>query len=127
MSITEVVVAPTLGPVTLRVAEQKHPQSVVAAVWRFNGPTRREGLAGEVTRERPEIPLGAPTSIAGKGFVVDGFVIPFMDDPPSPYQVVVTVLQGGTPLHQAVPADHGAGSIGDEEVRFRYPFTVRVA
>lgn len=125
MSISEITVSAAGGPVSLCVREQQRPQSVVALVWRFDATSRREGPAGEVTCETLEVPLGAPATIDGKSFLVDGFVVPFADHPPVTYQVVVSLRQDGRDLHSAVPSDHGSGSIGSQEVRFRYPFRVR--
>jgi hypothetical protein len=126
VSVAEVVVSPSAGPVSVRVVERRRPRAVVTLVWRFDA-ARREGVVGEISREVPEVPLGGPAAVDGAGFVVDGFVVPVADGSAAPYQVVVTVLQGGREVHQAVPADHGTGTIGPEEVRFRYPFVVRVA
>lgn len=125
MSIPEITVSAGGGPVSLQVREQRRPQRVVAVVWRFDAAARREGAAGEVTREIPDVPLGAPCTIDGKTFVVEGFVVPCAEDPPEPYQVVVSLRQDGRELHSTVPFDHGSGSIGAQEVRFRYPFRIR--
>jgi hypothetical protein len=127
MSITEVTVSPTGGPVSVRVVERRRPRAVVTVVWRFDGSSEREGIVGEISREIPEVPLGAPGAVDGKGFLVDGYVVPLLDRSPAPYQVVVTVLQGGREVHQAVPTECGTGTIGPDEIRFRYPFVVRVA
>ncbi|HEU4558974.1 MAG TPA: hypothetical protein VFS20_14035 [Longimicrobium sp.] len=127
MNIPEVTVSPTAGPVSVRVVERRRLPGVVTVVWRFAGVAEREGIVGEISREITEVPLGAPSTVNGKGFLVDGFVVPLVDRPPAPYQVVVTVLQGGREVHQAVPPEHGSGTIGPEEIRFRYPFVVRVA
>lgn len=127
MSIAEVTVSPTGGPVSVRVVERRRPQGTVTVVWRFEGLSRCEGIVGEISREIPEVPLGAPGTVNGKGFLVDGFVVPLVNRPPAPYQVVVTVMQGGREVHQVVPPEHGTGTIGPDEIRFRYPFVVRVA
>lgn len=127
MNITEVTVSPTAGPVSVRVMERRRPPGVVTVVWRFAGVAEREGIVGEISREIPEVPLGAPCTVDGKGFLIDGFVVPLVDRPPAPYQVVVTVLQGDREVHQAVPVENGTGTIGPDEIRFRYPFLVRVA
>ena len=125
MSVTELTVSRDGGPVSVRVTEHRRAHGVVSVVWRFQDLTRSEGVVGEMSRELPQVPLGAPNAVDGKGFLVDGFVVPTTESP-SPYQVVVTVLQGGRELHKAVPLDRGTGTFGPEEGRFRYPFVVRV-
>lgn len=127
MNVPEVTVSANGGPVSVRVADSRRPEGVVTLVWRFDGIKAREGLAGEISREIPEVPLGAPGTVDGKGFLVDGFVVPRIDAHPAPYQVVVTVLQGGRELHQVVPVEGGTGTIGPEEIRFRYSFILKVA
>jgi hypothetical protein len=112
------------GPVSLRVADTRHPQAIEARVHRFANMTTHEAVVGSITEGVDLVPLGAPSVIDGKIFVVDGFVVPFGDDPPTPYQVVVTVLQGGQEVDQAVPEDNGSGKIGRDGVRFRFPFAV---
>lgn len=126
MTIPEVPVAVGGGPVALRVAEYGRAHGVVSVVWRFSGLADPEGVVGEISRGLPQVPLGGPGAVDGKGFLVDGYVIPVTGRRASPYQVVVTVLQGGLEVHQAVPPDRGTGTIGSDEIRFRYPFVVKV-
>jgi hypothetical protein len=126
MSVSEVRVSAQGGTVVLRVAEDAgHPHSIAAVVTRFDAAGAPDGEAGEITRDAPELALGSPASIAGKGFAIDGFVLPFMDNPPAPYTVTVAVLQRGDPVHREVPEDHGKGTIGTQAVRFGYSFVVR--
>jgi hypothetical protein len=127
MKVAEVIVSPNDGLVSVRVVERRRSHGLVSVVWRFDGVDRREGLVGEISREIPEVPLGAPGTVDGKGFLVDGFVVPTADQPPAPYQVEVTVLQGGREVHKTVPADHGSGTAGLDEIHFRYPFVLKVA
>jgi hypothetical protein len=126
MSVTDVVVSREGGSVSVRVTERRHPRGIIAVVWRFGETLEREGMAGEISREIPDVPLGAPRAVNGKGFLLDGFVIPVQSRSSAPYQVVVTVLQGGRDLHAVVPQDHGTGTIGQEEIRFRYSFRICV-
>lgn len=125
MSPVDVVVSRGGGPVGVRVS-MRQPGGVLAVVWRFRRPSRREGAVGEISRGMPEVPLGPPDAIDGWGFLVDGYAIPPAGRSGTPYRVVVTVLQGGRVVHQAVPADRGSGTFADAEVRFRYPFRIRV-
>ena len=125
MSRPQVTIARNGGPVTVRVVEDGHPESIVVAVWQFAATGERERLAGEIRRTQPNAELGSPAAIDGKAFVVDGFVVPFMSDPPSPYRIVVTVLQNGNELHRVTPTDGGTGTVGKKAVRFRYTFDVR--
>jgi hypothetical protein len=115
------------GAVSVRVADMRHPQAIEARVYRFANASTNEGLAGRITEGMSEVLLGSPAAINGKFFLVDGNVVPFGDDPPTPFQVVVTVLQGGHEIDSAVPGDNGSGSIGKDPVPFRFPFSVSVA
>jgi hypothetical protein len=124
MSRPQVTIAQNGGAVTVRVVEDGHPESIVAAIWQFAPTGEREQLAGEIRRTRPQVELGSPAGIDGKAFVVDGFVAPFMSDPPSPYRIVLTVLQDGKVLHEGVPPEHGTGTVGKKAVRFGYSFDV---
>lgn len=126
MSPADVWISRGGGPVSLRL-HLRSPGAVVAVVWRFRRPAERDGGVGELHRDSPELLLGPPETVAGWGFLVDGYVVPPHAHPPVPYQVVVTVLQGGRVIHQAVPTDHGSGVLGAVEARFRYPFRLRVA
>lgn len=126
MAITEVSVTSDGGPVALRVAEYGRTLGVVSVVWRFATVADPEGVVGEISRGLPQVPLGGPGAVDGKGFLVDGYVVPATGRRASPYQVVVTVLQGGREVHQAVPLDCGTGTIGADEIHFRYPFVVKV-
>jgi hypothetical protein len=126
MAVAEVTVSPDGGPVSLRVADQHRTHALVSVVWRFAAHEVPEGVVGEISRELPQVPLGSPGSVDGKGFLVDGFVVPAPNQAPAPYQVVVTVLQGGREVHQTVPLDRGSGTLGPHEIRFRYPFVLRV-
>jgi len=125
MAITEVSVPSDGGPVALCVAEHGRAHGVVSVVWRFAGVADPEGVVGEFRRGLPQVPLGGPGAVDGKGFLVDGYVVPATGPRASPYQVVVTVLQDGRVVHQAVPLDSGTGTIGPDEIRFRYPFVVK--
>ena len=126
MPITELTVSTASGPLSVRVADPKRPHGVVAIVWSFASTGELEGNIGELS-EGTTLPIGAPATLDGKSVLIDGFVIPFMSKPPEPYEIVVTVLQGGVVIHRIVPPDHGSGTVGDVEVRFRYPFKVRAA
>jgi hypothetical protein len=124
MSITEVAVAADGGPVCLRVAEHGRGHGVVSVVWRFAGVALREGMVGEISRDLRRCHSAPRSAVDGKGFLVDGFVVPVADQPPAPYQVLVTLLQDGREVHKAVPVDCGTGTISPDEVRFRYPFVL---
>jgi hypothetical protein len=126
MPITELNVSSAGGPLSVRVGDPNRPHGVVAVVWAFQSDNTLEGKVGELT-EGSALPLGAPTSLDGKALVIDGFVVPFMSEPEEPYEVVVSVLQGGAVIHRIVPPDHGSGKIGKDAQRFRYPFKVRAA
>lgn len=114
------------GTITVRISSPNFPQTVAGKVWRYNADKTKNGIAGIFTSEAPDVPLGAPALVKGKLFLIQGAVLHYNDNPPTPYQVVVTVQQGETVLHEAVPDDNGAGQIGIENISFTYRFQLEV-
>lgn len=125
MSIATVWVSRGGGPISLRVT-LRSLGTIVAVVWRFRQPARREAAVGEVSRGFSDVSLGLPEAVDGWGFLVDGYVVPPGEPLPTPYQVVVALLQGRQVIHRVVPPDQGSGTLSSDEVRFRYPFRLRV-
>jgi|GEM_PF-3109153 len=110
------------GPIALRVASPDFPQIVAGRVWRYNADMTPDGSAGTFNSDAPDVPLGAPGPMAGKYFLVQGVVLHQNDDPPTQYQVVVSVMQGENVLHREVPAHNGSGEIGGADIPFTYRF-----
>lgn len=115
------------GTITVRISSPDFPQTVAGKVWRYNADKTKDGAAGIFTSDAPEVPLGVPAQVNGKFFLIQGAVLHQNDDPPTPYQVVVTVKQGENVLHEAVPENNGAGQIGSEDIPFTYRFQMEVA
>jgi hypothetical protein len=125
VSVAVVWVSRGGGPVTVRVFLRSQG-ALVAVVWRFRRPARPGTAVGEISRGFSDVSLGLPEAVDGSGFLVDGYVVPCDEPLPTPYEVVVAVLQGGQVIHQTVPPDQGTGTLDCDEVRFRYPFRLRV-
>ena len=56
-----------------------------------------------------------------------GTVLAHGDDPPTPYQVIVSILQGEQELSHEVPPDNGSGRLGTQNRVFVYRFVVTAA
>lgn len=126
MNIATVKTTGSGGPITAKVAVPQFPQSSAGVIWRYNTDQTFDTRVGIFTTEIQEVPLGAPESISGKHFLVEGAVLHHNDNPPSPYQVVVAILQGGKEVHKEVPPEGGTGQIGDKNVPFIYRFVVEL-
>ncbi|QMW01502.1 hypothetical protein [Spirosoma foliorum] len=110
------------GPVFVTVAIPKFPQSLAGIVWRYDAKDTFDTKAGMFVTTASEVPLGAPSVINTKKFLVEGAVLSHNDDPPTPYQVVVTVTQDGKILHSEIPSIGGFGKLADKNVPFLYRF-----
>lgn len=112
-------------PLSVTVAIPNFPQSVGGVVWRFNDDKTFDVKAGLFTTTAGEVPLGAPSVINNKIFLVEGAVLHHNDKPPTPYQVVVTITQNGSVIHTEVPSINGSGKIGTANVPFLYRFQLK--
>src|SRR5687768_10646930 len=123
MAIAEIKLKEAAGPVTVRVEDQRHPQGIAAVVWCFNQANQLDPKTpvAQIEKGKAEVPLGAAETIQDKTFLIDGFVIPFMDSLPTIFQIFVTVYQGGVEVHKVIPDDNGTGKISNTQIRFRYP------
>ncbi|MBD2704045.1 hypothetical protein IC229_25595 [Spirosoma sp. BT702] len=109
-------------PISVTLAIPNFPQSIGGVVWRFNADKTFDVKAGLFTTTAGEVPLGAPSVVDDKIFLVEGAVIHHNDNPPTPYQVVVTITQNGKIIHTEVPSENGSGKIGTDNVPFLYRF-----
>jgi hypothetical protein len=113
------------GPLSVTVASPRFPQNVSGVLWRYDASQQPEGEAGRFGPGAETVALGMPASVAGKLFMIEGAVLHQNDNPPTPYEVEVTVSQNGTVLARQVPAEGGSGQIGGENQPFVYRFTIR--
>ena len=112
----------TGGPIVIRVASDRFPQSIAGIIWRYDSAKKYEGKSGRFRTQVSEVALGVPENLVNKFFLVEGAVFHQSDSPPTPYQVEVTISQDGKILEQEIPDDKGEGSIGTENVAFVYKF-----
>jgi hypothetical protein len=127
MKIVKIKVSSQEGSVTVRVTCPRFPESVAGIIWRYNADQEFDQKAGDFQTQHTDVPLGSPETIAGKLFLVEGAVINQNSNPPSPYQVVVSIIQNGKTLHEEVPTDNGTGKIADKNIAFIYRFGLETA
>ncbi len=123
--ITVIPINSAEGPVSVTVTAPKFPQSIGGVVWRYNADKTFDLKAGLFTNVASEVPLGAPGLVNNKFFLIEGGVLHQNDVPPTPYQVVVTILQNGKVLHQQIPPENGSGKIGNNDIPFLYRFQLK--
>jgi len=125
MNITKIVMSSAGGALTATISCPTTPQSVVGVVFRYNSDQSFDKKMGLFKTDSPDINLGSPIENDGKLFMIQGTVINFNDDPPSPYKVVVDISQNGNVLSTEVPSDGGSGKIGDKDIAFAYNFSLQ--
>jgi hypothetical protein len=123
--ITIIPINANSDPLSVTVAVPNFPQSVGGVVWRFKEDKTFDVKAGIFTTTAGEVPLGAPSVVSNKIFLVEGAVLHHNDNPPTPYQVVVTITQNGSVIHTEVPPLNGSGKIGNANVPFLYRFQLK--
>lgn len=132
---TPVRVAIDGNALTLRVTDAFRPQSVSGTVWRYGLDATRStwdrstGVrAGDFNTTVPAVPLGSAMGADDHLFYIVGTVLaPVKDKPPTPYQVIVSLLQGDRELSHEVPQDNGSGRLEGENKIFVYRLVVTVA
>jgi len=112
------------APIVLKIAAEKFPQAIVGKIWRYLSDRTPNGDAGRFQTDVDKIELGAPAALDGKLFLVEGVVLHQNDNPPTSYEVMVTVQQGNFILHQEVPQEQGSGRISNQDMTFQYRFTL---
>jgi hypothetical protein len=127
VSIVTVPVPSPFGPLDVTIASPSHPQVLTGVLWRYKPDQTPDGVAGTFTPASPTAPIGNPTDNDGKFFMIEGAVLHQNDNPPTAYEVVVTVRHNGVAIHVDVPSDGGTGTIGSADVRFAYTFQIKVA
>ena len=121
-NITVIPISATGDPISVTLAVPKFPQSIGGVVWRFNADKTFDVKAGLFMTTAGLVPLGAPSVVNDKIFLVEGAVLNHNDNPPTPYQVVVTITQNGSVIHSEVPSLNGSGQIGTADIPFLYRF-----
>jgi hypothetical protein len=111
------------GVISVKIDADKFPQSVAGNVWRYLPTKEKDGKAGFFNSHIKEIPLGAPADINEKFFLLRAVVISQNDNPPTPYQLIVSVLQNGQELAKEVP-ENGSGPLGKEDIVVDYKFQI---
>ena len=100
------------------------PQNVVGVLWRYGPTLEPQGKVGEFKPKQSAVKIGSLGAIKNCNFMIEGAVVSQNDDPPTAYQVLVTILQDGVPTHKEVPAEGGAGAVGKEDAPFIYRFQI---
>lgn len=126
MSIVTIPVAGKVGTLDVAIACPSHPQVLTGVLWRYNPDESPDGAAGTFTPKSAIAPIGNPSENDGKFFMIEGAVLHQNDNPPTQYEVVVTVRHNGLAIHADVPSDHGSGTVGAADERFSYTFQVKV-
>lgn len=111
------------GPITVNINADRFPQSVAGNVWRYKADKTKDGKAGIFNSHVHDVQLGGPTDINQKFFLVRVRVIAQNDDPPTPYQVVISVLQNGVVITSEIP-EGGSGRLGKDDIVFDYKFQI---
>jgi hypothetical protein len=111
--------------VIAKIKATRFPQSIAGKIWRYNDDKSKDGVAGIFKTDKNVVDLGAPDSIQDKLFLVAGVVNHQNDDPPTPYEVTVTIEQDGKILASEVPENNGFGNIGSKNIVFTYAFQIK--
>jgi hypothetical protein len=128
MSIPSILVPSGTQSVRVGATDATHPQRVVGIVRQYSASWERfERDIGEFTNDTGAVEIQIAVAAGGRYFLVDGFVEPFGDNPPSPYKVTVSVVVDGAPFAGELKVQNGSGTIGKESVRFFCPFSVSVS
>jgi len=127
MTIVEIPVPSPVGALEVSIASPDFPQTLTGVLWRYKPDGSPDGAAGTFEPGSLKAPFGNPTQNNGKFFMIEGTVLHHDDNPPSRYEIVVTVSHNNVPLHKDVPDDHGSGTVGNQNARFSYTFQIKVA
>lgn len=122
--ITIIKIPATDKPLTVRISADEYPQAITGVVWRYLADKTADGKAGSFNFEISDVPLGMLEAVNKKLFLVQGVILAHNDNPPTPYQVVVTVLQESQVLNQEIPEDGGEGFLSDKDMPFMYRFSL---
>ena len=127
MATSVIPVRASQGTLAVRLSCPRTPQSLAGVLWRYDSSGNPKGKAGEFTPRIPVVPIGNLGSVKGDLYQIEGVVIAQGDDPPTTYQVVVSVLQDGQSIHDEVPSDGGTGTVGKDDQTFVYCFQIQAA
>ena len=125
MKISTIEISAQGGSTSVRISSPQFPQTLAGVLWRYDASKNPDGKAGEFTPGIPTVPLGGSSAIDGKFYLIEGAVLHQNDNPPTPYQVVVSFTQDGNVIHEEVPEENGTGQLGSEDAVFAYRFEMR--
>lgn len=125
MSTKLIQILKTGGPVIVNVSCPKYPQSVVGMIYKYGSDQTKEGQVGQFKTSSPNVPIGSPSAIDSKIFAVLSEVLPYNDDPPSPYEIQITISQDANQLLSVVPEDNGSGTISTDIIMSLYYFSIQ--
>ena len=108
----------------LRLQIPQYPQNAAAVLWRYASDDTPEMSVGNVTSRAPVLHLGSPGVNHQKQFLLEGAVLAQGDRTPTPYQILVAILQDDRVVHEEVPQYNGSGQLGKEDVPFLYSFKI---
>lgn len=115
------------GPVVAKVTCPQFPQSFAGIIWRYNADQSPDKRAGSFTTQLSDVPLGTPAAIKDKIFLIEGAVLQQNDNPPTPYQVIVSFMQNGNLIHQEIPESGGTGQLSNKNKAFVYLFHIKAS
>lgn len=125
MKITTIQARAADGPLTVALAAPQFPQAAAGVLWRYAPDKQPDGQAGQFTPQFAFVPLGPVGGNDGRIFLLEGAVLHQNDNPPTPYQVVVTVSQPGRLLSEEIPPEGGSGQLGTTDAPFVYRFCIQ--
>ena len=126
MSIKSINVKKDGGPIIVNVSCPRFPQSIIGIVFKYAADGTMEGKVGQFQTKSPNVTLGNPIEIDKKSFCIITQVLPYSDEIPTPYEIVITLTQGTTKLDSSVPDDNGTGTIADELINSQYNFSINI-
>jgi hypothetical protein len=81
------------GTLAIRLSTPRYPHQAVGILWRFSAQDVFEAKVGRLSPSVAILTIGSPAANEGKRFLIEGAVASMNDDPPTPYEVQVAVLQ----------------------------------
>ncbi len=127
MSPSVIKVADGSASLRVSIASPHFPQALAGVLWRYEPDKTPDGKAGVFTPSALSAPIGGASTFNHYLFLIEGAVLQQGDDPPTPYQVVVSIAADGKVVHEELPTEGGIGTVGSEDVSWVYRFQIEVA
>jgi hypothetical protein len=124
MNTVKINLKDNTGLVAAEISCPNFPQSVVGIIWRYNQDQSIDQRVGDFTTHLPKVILGNQANIENKIFLIEGAVLQQNDNPPTPYQVVISIFQNGILIYQETPNAGGSGRLSNRNMAFAYLFTL---